>query len=131
MSAPPPLILVVEDDADILELSCDLLEGAGYTVAPARNGDEALLLLATLTPALILTDLMMPVMDGLEFVLRLRGRPELAMIPVVLITGSTDKLTEEMRGQFDRCLSKPISPPALLDLVSELTTRARHAPLQC
>jgi CheY-like chemotaxis protein len=61
-----PTVLIVEDDRPICDLMTDILEDAGYNVVAAANGRRALHRLATLIPDLILTDIMMPEMDGLE-----------------------------------------------------------------
>ncbi len=67
-----PLVLVVDDDPDILDAICDILETEGYRVARARHGLEALDRVELERPAVILLDLMMPVMDGVAFAEALR-----------------------------------------------------------
>jgi CheY-like chemotaxis protein len=80
-------ILVVEDDADIRSALCTILEDEGYRVARASDGREALdALRAGLRPAVILLDLMMPVMDGAEFRTAQLRDPRLAAIPIVILT---------------------------------------------
>lgn len=81
-------ILIVEDDADLRESVAQTLAGEGYDVATARNGREALELIARTRPDLILLDLMMPVMSGWEFRERQLRHPELASIPVVVMTAT-------------------------------------------
>jgi CheY-like chemotaxis protein len=80
-------VLVVEDDADNRELFQLVLEGGGYRVRVARDGQEALSALAALPlPCVIFLDLMLPVMNGLELLAALAGDPALAAIPVVVLT---------------------------------------------
>lgn len=79
--------MVVEDDEDIRDSVRDILEGEGYLVCTAANGQEALaVLLRSARPCLILLDLMMPVMNGQQFLARLRLLPGLTDIPVVVVS---------------------------------------------
>jgi two-component system chemotaxis response regulator CheY len=117
---PPPLVLVVDDDPDILEAICDILGGEGYGVLRARHGAEALERLREYRPDLILLDLMMPVMDGLAFahaMRQLRIEPE---IPVVVISadGNAQKAASIGARGF---LAKPFDIDALLENVSAMT----------
>jgi signal transduction histidine kinase/CheY-like chemotaxis protein len=79
-------ILVVEDDPDALEITCDLLVQAGWPVHAAENGAEAIEIIGKSPPALILLDLMMPDMDGFEVIKKVRYHPEWALIPIIVIT---------------------------------------------
>ncbi len=81
-----PLVLVVDDDPDILDAICAILEGEGYRVARARHGGEALDRVAEERPTLILLDLMMPVMDGISFAMHLRSREAESAAPIVVIS---------------------------------------------
>lgn len=81
-------VLVVEDDADIRESVCEMLEDEGFDVVTAKDGREALgLLHGGARPCVILTDLFMPQMSGQEFVSAIRRIDELASIPLVCISG--------------------------------------------
>ncbi|MDX1606437.1 MAG: response regulator transcription factor [Candidatus Competibacterales bacterium] len=82
----PPRILLVDDDALLQELLAMHLEYGGYAVSTAGNGREAMDRLATETPDLIMLDMMMPVMDGLQFLRWLRQEQHSA-IPVLALTG--------------------------------------------
>lgn len=88
----PPTIMVVEDDADVLDVIALTLEDHGYSVLVAANGRQALdkLRAAEHRPALILLDLMMPVMDGRQFREAQRRDPALADVPVVLLSADVD-----------------------------------------
>jgi PleD family two-component response regulator len=88
--APTPTILVADDDAFNLRLLAELCESAGYRVITASDGGQVLDLVARERPDLMILDVMMPVHDGFEVMQILRGDPELAGIPVVLVTASGD-----------------------------------------
>jgi CheY-like chemotaxis protein len=120
---PTPLVLVVDDDPDILDAICDILEAEGYRVARARHGVEALEQVETELPAVILLDLMMPVMDGLAFAQTLRSRPGKQGIPIVVISadGNPQKAASVGARGF---LAKPFDIDALLAHVSALALPA-------
>jgi CheY-like chemotaxis protein len=79
-------VLVVDDESDIREAIAELLCDEGYEVEEAGNGEEALVKAREHHPGLVLLDLMMPGMSGWEFRSRQRSDPELAAIPVVVLT---------------------------------------------
>lgn len=80
-------VMVIDDNSDIRALLKQALQGEGYQVLAAENGKVAQTLLTTgARPALLLLDLMMPVMDGPEFLTWKNGQPEVASIPVVIIS---------------------------------------------
>jgi signal transduction histidine kinase/DNA-binding response OmpR family regulator len=93
----PARVLVVDDDADALDLAVAMIEGSGYEVQTARNGREALDEIARARPDLIILDLMLPEMDGFEVVHRLSLNAEWRMIPVILLT-ARDLSHEERRA---------------------------------
>nr|WP_227027821.1 response regulator [Corallococcus soli] len=84
--AGSPVVLVVDDDPDILEALSEILEAEGFEIRRARNGKEALERLEPDPPQLILLDLMMPVMDGWEFAQRMRQKPSVASIPLIVLS---------------------------------------------
>jgi CheY-like chemotaxis protein len=85
----PACVLVVEDDDDIRDMIGELLEDEGYETALAKNGRNALELLEKMPrPALVLADLLMPVMDGWELLKALSGNDRLATIPVIIMSGT-------------------------------------------
>jgi two-component system chemotaxis response regulator CheY len=114
-----PLVLVVDDDPDILDAICDILEGEGYRVARARHGVEALQRVDQETPAIILLDLMMPVMDGLAFAQILRQRPS-PRIPIVVISADGNAQKAAAVGA-QGYLAKPFDIDALLSQVSHMS----------
>jgi CheY-like chemotaxis protein len=92
-------VLVVEDDPQTREMLRRLLEKEGWKVLEAENGRVALERMATETPALILLDLMMPEMDGFEFMEELRKRADWRELPVIVITAKD--VTEEDRRRLN------------------------------
>jgi CheY-like chemotaxis protein len=112
-----PLVLVVDDDPDILDAICDILQGEGYRVSRARHGLEALDKVTEERPALILLDLMMPVMDGMAFAHALRERKLASGVPIIVISadGNPQKAAALGARGF---LAKPFDIQALLDHVS-------------
>lgn len=111
-------VLVVEDDEKLRESICTILDDAGFTSWPAENGEVALERARTDRPCVILLDLMMPIMNGWEFRAEQLGDPNLASIPVVIMT-SDDRAADRARTLRADCLRKPIRPGVLLELVSD------------
>jgi CheY-like chemotaxis protein len=87
--------LVVEDSMLMRYAVCRLLEERGFAVESASNGAEALEVLACVQPALIITDLQMPKMSGSELITALKGNPETARIPVIVVAGRTRDFDEK------------------------------------
>ena len=81
----PLTILVADDDLGTRLSVSDYLEMLGYSVIPAENGQQALVLVEKYHPHLIVTDIAMPQMDGYDFVRRVRTRPEFRLLPVVFL----------------------------------------------
>jgi CheY-like chemotaxis protein len=114
-----PLVLVVDDDPDILEAICDILEVEDYRVAKARNGLEALASIDAERPDAILLDLMMPVMDGVTFAQALRELPA-RDVPIVVI--SADGNPQRAASVGARAyLAKPFDIDTLLAHVNAIT----------
>ena len=116
-----PLVLVVDDDPDILDAVCDILEGEHYRVARARHGQEALERVAEERPDVVLLDLMMPIMDGVAFAQTLRARYADIEIPIVVISadGNPQRAASVRARGF---LAKPFDIDALLAEVASLTS---------
>ena len=118
-------ILIIEDCDEIRVDLAELLRDEGYEVVTARHGAEALVLLdAGPVPSLILLDLMMPVMDGWQFRREQLGKPKLAPIPVVLLTGSNNAQQHARDLSAVGCVQKPFDLDQLLCTVSDVVTRA-------
>ncbi len=114
-SSEKAVILVVDDDAISCETIAELLSKNGYSVASAENGRQALDYLGRSTPALILLDLMMPVMSGWEFLAVKKTDPRLKPLPVVVMTGSG--LANDINAQA--VLHKPIDFGILIRVVKQ------------
>ena len=117
MAAAAAAVMVVEDDDCVRELVIEILGGGGFTAVGVGNGEEALQHLRRERPhpALILLDLMMPVMDGWQFRMEQLKDPSLARIPVVVMSAS-DGGAVPAEGH----VGKPFEIEALLRLVSRL-----------
>jgi CheY-like chemotaxis protein len=112
-----PRVLLVEDAPFLRYAFGRLLRMHGFEVMEANDGREALGCVAEFHPQLVLTDLMMPVMDGVELIRRLHADPVSADVPVVAITAdATEQAEQQARdaGAVD-FITKPIDLPALLE----------------
>jgi len=119
-------ILIVEDVPNVLELLEVTLRFKGYAVVTARNGEEALDIIKEQRPVLIVTDILMPKMDGYAFVQKLRLKPETRDIPVVFLSATyvtpEDKDFALSLGAA-RFMEKPIDTEDFLLTVAELVTQ--------
>ena len=125
MKAPNHNVLVVEDDATMRDAICGLLRQEEIPVVCAEDGQDGLdLLLAGARPCLVLLDLQMPFVDGLNFRRQQLERPDLAAIPVVVVTGHPRKEKEAMRLGVSAYMRKPIDGARLLTLVERCCSHA-------
>ncbi|MGZ3930370.1 MAG: response regulator, partial [Bacteroidia bacterium] len=115
-----PLILVVEDDADILEFNATYLEQNKFRVLKARHGKEALALLEKTLPDLVITDLMMPELDGLGLLKLIRGNSESDHIPVIILSAKAapESRVEALKAGAQGYLVKPFLPEELVSVVT-------------
>ena len=113
------VILVVEDNERNLKLLRDVLEYAGYDVRVARTGEDGVALAVKEPPDLVLMDLQLPGIDGMEALRQLRESPRTADIPVVAVTAQAMKEDREraLDAGFDGYVEKPISVRAFPDQV--------------
>ena len=113
------VILVVEDNERNLKLLRDVLEYAGYDVRVARTGEDGVTLAVKEPPDLVLMDLQLPGIDGMEALRQLRESPRTANIPVVAVTAQAMKQDREraLDAGFDGYVEKPISVRAFPDQV--------------
>jgi two-component system, cell cycle response regulator DivK len=116
------LILVVEDNDVNRMLVRDVLMASGYRLVEAENAEEGLRLAAEHRPALILMDIQLPGMNGLDALRHLRADPATRGIPVIAVTASamTHDRHQIMAAGFDGYQSKPISVKAFLQAVREI-----------
>jgi CheY-like chemotaxis protein len=121
----PAHLLVVEDDPDIRESLVEVLQDEGYRVSAAGDGQQALDVLeaASESPALILLDLMMPVMNGFQFREAQLARAEWAAIPVLVITADANAKAKAGSLKAAGLLQKPLKIQPLLDLIAQLIAR--------
>jgi CheY-like chemotaxis protein len=124
-------LLIVEDVPDTLELLNVTLTFKGYRVVTATNGQDALELISKVQPALVITDILMPKMDGFSLVHRLRIEPETRNLPVIFLSATyvapADKEFAAAIGA-SRFLEKPIDIEALLKTINELLAQSVFAP---
>ncbi len=123
---PTRNILVVEDHRQMREVIAQILEQAGFRVWTAPHGQAALEILQTILPDLILSDIHMPVMDGLAFYQAVRRQPRLAAVPFIFLT-SADSREEIFQGKslgVEDYLTKPIDPKELIAIIHARLARA-------
>ena len=115
-------IMVVDDNPDIITIVKTILEGRGFTVFSASSGPELLSLLPTQKCDLIILDIMMPEMDGLEVLTRLKGKVETSTIPVILLTAKVQY--EDVLGGYklgaDYYITKPFTSTQLVNGINLL-----------
>lgn len=118
-SFPVARLLLVEDDLQNVEILLHALRGQAYDVTVAENGKVALAILAEQKFDIILLDRMMPVMDGMTFLRRIRADPVLREIPVIMQTAATEKhyIEEGIRAGVYYYLTKPFSKQILLAII--------------
>lgn len=114
-------ILVVDDDPSILALVAEILQDEGYEVATARNGAEALARVAETLPAVLVTDLTMPVMDGPALVRACRAAPVTAGLPIVVMSAALPLLLDSLaRLGVQDALYKPFDTEVLVAIIARL-----------
>src|SRR6185369_9826584 len=121
-------LLIVDDDRKILDLLVDLLEVEGYEVSTAIDGADAMDLVHSFEPDVVVSDVVMPVVGGLELCRRLKEDPQTAHIPVLLISGlitSDDAGIEGLHAGADDYLDLPFRNEELLVKVARLIERHR------
>lgn len=113
-------LLVVDDDATTRTLLGSALASEGYEVSKAGDGDEALRMLERERPDMLITDLIMPGMDGLTLCKAVKGNPDYSELSIVALTGGD--YPEELTGLCDVFVRKPIDIARLLDTLEQLQT---------
>ena len=120
-------VLVVEDNPDMRELERMALEWNGFEVHLASNGEDALRVFSRAQPSVILLDLMMPVMGGLDFLAARRDRPDVAGVPVICVSASGQTMMEDaLRLGACECLPKPTDFDELCQRVREYCAGPEH-----
>lgn len=122
-------IMVVDDNPDIITIVRTILEGKGYKVMSAYSGAELLSSLEKDKPDLVVLDIMMPQMDGLEVLTRLKAAPDTASIPVILLTAKVQY--EDVLGGYklgaDYYITKPFTSTQLINGINLLLGEVKPA----
>lgn len=118
-------VMVVDDEPDILELLTYNLEKEGYEVKTATNGKKAVALAQSFQPELILMDIMMPVMDGVEACRQIREMPDMRNTFIIFLTARSEEYSEvaAFDNGADDYLTKPIKPRALMSRINAIFRR--------
>lgn len=114
-------VLIVDDEFGLADITADLLADRGYEAAIEINGKLGLASLAKRRADIVITDLMMPIMDGPEMIRRMRADPELANIPTILMTALPEAVPVGELGQHDALIVKPYKITELVALIEKLT----------
>ncbi|MEO6846779.1 MAG: response regulator [Chthoniobacterales bacterium] len=122
-------LLVIEDEADVMDLLRYNLTRAGFTVLMAKDGDEGLKLARQRRPDMIILDLMLPKMSGLEICKSLKGDPDMAHTPIIMLTakGQPEERVSGLELGADDYMTKPFSPRELILRVQSVLRRLRAA----
>jgi two-component system cell cycle response regulator DivK len=122
------LILIVEDNEKNLKLVRDVLEVKGFATAEAGTGEDGIKLAATRKPDLILMDIQLPGISGIEALKLLRGDPKTAAIPVIAVTASVMQQDRKMitEAGFDGYVAKPINIREFLEAVKTALGESRQ-----
>lgn len=123
------IVLVVDDSPDTLSFLTEAIERSGATVLVAVAGDLALALVEEITPDIILLDAVMPGMDGFETCRRLKARSDLALVPVIFMTGlsETEHIVKGLEAGGSDYVTKPIAPTEILARIRVHLAGARAA----
>lgn len=125
-------VLIVEDEKNILELLVYSFEKEGFRVHTAGQGDEGLEKARRHHPSLVILDLMLPNMDGLEICKALRANPSTASIPIIILTARSEEVDKIVGLELgaDDYMTKPFSPRELMARVKAVLRRGQAAPPQ-
>lgn len=118
-------VMIVDDSSSLRQVVRFTLEQAGYEVLEAADGQEALEKLALNRVKMVITDLFMPRMDGIELIRRMRAEHALKFLPVIMLTteSSLDKKKEGKRAGATGWIVKPFSPEQLIGVVRKVLRR--------
>ena len=115
-------VLVVDDSVSMRQMVCFTLKAAGHTVLEGQNGQEGLQKLDGQKVNLVITDLNMPVMDGLTFIRQIRSRPQYKFTPILMLTTESQesKKTEGKTAGATGWIVKPFNPQQLLQIIAKV-----------
>ena len=124
----PRKILVVDDNLDTRELTHLHLTIEGFAVVVASDGREGLYMAGAEHPALIITDVSMPELNGIEMVRQLRAQPEFETVPILVLTAfGKEEMDQAIRAGANRAMNKPVHLDSLMDEVRELLSESKRA----
>jgi CheY-like chemotaxis protein len=115
-----PSILIVDDKVDLLELFSASLRRLPYTIIKAQSGEAALAILEEETPILIVLDVAMPHVSGIEVLRKTRANPRLASTKIMILTAVPARVESDDAALADKVIPKPITPRALEQAVVAL-----------
>jgi two-component system alkaline phosphatase synthesis response regulator PhoP len=129
MALAPKKILIVEDEPDIAQLVKLYLEKAGFHTSVVNSGVEALKIIKSDRPDLLILDLMLPEMDGIEVCKKIRTVPDTAFLPIIMLTAKAEESDTIIGLELgaDDYVTKPFSPKALVARVKALFRRLERA----
>jgi len=112
-------VLIVDDEHFVRQLVSLILTNEGYVVLEAENGNDALTKLKDYEVGMVITDLRMPQMNGIEFVRELKKQPHYISVPVVMITSDFEgyRMDEAKKAGVYQCIPKPFIPQQLMETV--------------
>jgi CheY-like chemotaxis protein len=119
-------VLIVEDDGDMRGLYCFLLSNENYQVKAVRNGLEAILEIQANRPDVVMTDIAMPTLSGLELIKAIRAHDDLADLPVIAMTAfSEDFRDRALEAGADDAIGKPTEVEVLCEAINNVMLRPR------
>ena len=119
-------VLIVEDDGDMRGLYCFLLSNENYQVKAVRNGLEAIMEIQANRPDVVMTDIAMPTLSGLELIKAIRAHDDLADLPVIAMTAfSEDFRDRALEAGADDAIGKPTEVEVLCEAINNVMLRAR------
>lgn len=125
MSKDQPRVLVVEDEPAQLEVLAYNLEAEGFSVSRARDGEEAILLIAEDAPDIIVLDWMMPNISGIEVCRRIKSKPETRSIPVIMLSARSEEI-DKVRGLETGADDYVVKPYSIIELMARVRTQLRR-----
>ncbi|MFP5262485.1 MAG: response regulator [Blastocatellia bacterium] len=113
-------ILIVEDDSDVLKGLCWILTKEGFDAVGAGDGDEGLRQAIGDPPDLIITDIYLPALDGVEMIKLLRKQPAFAAVPIVVLSAFPNDITRAVAAGANSAIPKPVDRDVLIRIVRNL-----------
>ena len=126
----PAVIVVVDDEPDIVELVCDVLADAGMHAIPCDHGYQAFACILREHPRVVLLDVQMPQVDGIQLFHLMRGHPQTATTPVIFLTANRHMLERQLptyQRMGAELLPKPWDVDSLIECVEQALTRSAGA----